>query len=58
MGEELKYDLEDRTDRMNTVYTIHKKILYQINAVSPAENYANDKDVMDIIIESFVIVRK
>lgn len=54
----LKYDLEDRTYRMNTVYTIHKKILYQINAVSPAENYANDKDVMDIIIESFVILRK
>ena len=54
----LKYDLEDRTDRMNTVYTIHKKILYQINAVSPAEHYAKDKDVMDTIVKSFVILRK
>lgn len=54
----LKYDLEGRTDRMNTVYTIHEKILYQLNAVSPAEHYANDKEVMDTIIKSFVILRK
>ena len=53
----IKGDLEGKTYRMNTVYTIHNGRLYQINALAPVQRYENDKAVMEQIISSFKITR-
>lgn len=52
----LKYDLEGRTYRMRTVYTIHEGRLYHINALAPIERFDGDQEVMDKIIASFVVL--
>ena len=53
----IKGNLEEKTYRMNTVYTIHDERLYHINALAPVQRYENDKAVMDQIIFSFKITK-
>lgn len=53
----IKGNLERKTYRMNTVYTIRDGRLYQINALAPGQRYENDKAVMDQIISSFKITK-
>ena len=53
----IKFDMEERTFRMRTVYTIHNRRLYQINAIAPVQLYEKDTPVMDEIIASLTITR-
>ncbi len=52
----IKFEMENIEYRMRTVYTIYQETLYHLTAVSPVNRYELDKENLNEMIMSFMVL--